>query len=63
MLASIDIEEMVKSFLVTGNFFFEMAFSLGGKLALFPFITKEVKLKPDYTLIQEAGGTQVAFEK
>ncbi len=47
LLADIAMDEVVKSFLVTGNFFFEKAFTLGGKLVLFPFITKEVLIKKD----------------
>lgn len=56
---------MVKSFLVTGNYFLEMAFSLGNKLSLFPFITGEVKMKQDFTIIQQTsfGSTEFAPEE
>lgn len=63
LLAKIDIEEMVKSFLVTGNFFLEMAFSLGNKLSLFSFISGEIRMKNDYTIVQETAFGNAEFLK
>ena len=61
LLQTLDVESIVKSFIVTGNYFLEMAFSLGNKLTLFPFITAEVKLDKDRKLIQETNWGKAEF--
>lgn len=61
LLASLDVEAIVKSFIVTGNYFLEMAFTMGNTLVLFPFITQEVKLDHTYKLIQTTSGGNAEF--
>ena len=61
LLQTLDVENIVKSFIVTGNYFLEIAFTLGNKLVLFPFITQEVKLDHTYKLIQTTNGGTAEF--
>lgn len=62
LLHTLDIETAVKSFIVTGNYFYEIAFTLGKKLVLYPFITQEVALDHTRKLIQTTSTGKAEFQ-